>query len=265
MSKFERTLEGGYGYSVGRGGNTSTVSGLTKAGCECPMCYHSASNPCGQCGCPSSQSSKESKQRNESQGSTSDYSSLSPASPTPDLTSASHSSSRDDNLNSTAESTSQRSSSPDTKEDTKDSGTASHEDLKDSETENSVPEVIKPVATCNGDTWVRDTKLKSNPRRHSWAGGKLSGVGMPKQTSLQDFKKLLAQKTPSQNPAAKTSAVEMLKSGKNDSTEPFYSSQIIGGSFRKKVSPKHDHRFDAIEEQEETEACKEDPLLAAEP
>ena len=120
------------------------------------------------------------------------------------------------------------------------------------------------------DTWIRESrdKYRNNSRRHSWAGGKLATVGIPKQTSLQDFKKLLAQKTLSQAPASqKTSAVELLKSGKSDSaasTEPFYSSQIVGGSFRKKVSPRHDHRFAAIEE--ETESGKEDPgLLGPEP
>ena len=82
MSKFETSMAGGYGFSVNK--NSSLTSGppqLSRVSseaetrpCECPMCYHSAHNPCSVCGCPS----RETKTRNESQGSTSDYSSLSP-------------------------------------------------------------------------------------------------------------------------------------------------------------------------------------------
>ena len=286
LNKFERTLEGGYGYSaVGPAPVTSVKSG---GQCECPMCYHSVHNPCSSCGCPSTSNKEDkvrkeaSKQRNVSQGSTSDYSSLSPASP--DLTSHS-SSSREGNLDNTEESNSQRSTSPESKDlterssspsseskdDTKDSGNASQEDLKEdkhSESNSDETELrtdtVQPEVTYQENTWVRDTKLRSNPRRHSWAGGRLSNVGMPKQTSLQDFKKLLAQKTPSQS-QQKASAVEMLKSSRGDAAEPFYSSQIAGGSFRKKVTPRRDHKFDAIEEQEETEANKEDAALQPEP
>ena len=196
-----------------------------------------------------------------SQGSTSDYSSLSP-----DLTSQS-SSSRDDNLNitSTTESASQRSSSPEKESLSHRSSSPTDNieveevDLKKEDDESSEKlnkhgnnddvcsentcdtdndaSVKTRENTCQADSWTRDArdKFKSNPRRHSWAGGRLTSVGIPKQTSLQDFKKLLAQKTPSQS-TNKTSAVQLLTKIESTSTEPFHSSQVrddngIGDTF----------------------------------
>ena len=303
-TKFETTLEGGYGYSVGSSGhNTSgvssvTSSNVTRSECECPMCYHSVHNPCSTCGCPSRNnfnSSDNNKHRNVSQGSTSDYSSLSPASPTPDLTSQ-NSSSRDDNLNSTAESVSQRStspgkeppserpSSPDKETPPAETETDQHkhednDEKLESDSKQCNNDIVCSDNTCDTNnednkteqlprdtcSWTRDARDKfiTNPRRHSWAGGRMTGgVGIPKQTSLQDFKKLLAQKTPSHS-SNKTSAVELLSNpAKNESTEPFYSSQLLSGSFRKKVSPRRDHKFAAIEEETES---KDDNLLQPEP
>ena len=277
LSKFETTLEGGYGYSVGSSGGESGVTGLsrsvTEQGCDCPMCYHSVHNPCDRCGCPSrgheagEKEGADLKTRHMSsgQGSTSDYSSLSP-----DLTSQS-SNSRDDNLN--LNSTTESSPSPDKEEaehveeeaeeaETSKQSEENETEDSDSACDTNVSVKTREEADYKEDTWIRESrdKFRNNSRRHSWAGGKLAAVGIPKQTSLQDFKKLLAQKTPSQVPPShKTSAVEQLKSGKTDSAEPFHSSQIVGGSFRKKVSPRRDHRFAAIEE--ENEAAREEARL----
>ena len=283
LSKFETTLAGGYGYSVeGTGGETNVTGesrSVTERSCECPMCYHSVHNPCPECGCPSrgheaeagakAEADIKSRHMSSGQGSTSDYSSLSP-----DLTSQS-SNSRDDNLN--LNSTTESSPSPDKEEvEEEESREAEQEEAEskqieetetvtedsDSACDTEISVKTREEADYKEDTWIRESrdKFRNNSRRHSWAGGKLAAVGIPKQTSLQDFKKLLAQKTPSQVPASqKTSAVELLKSGKTDSTEPFYSSQIVGGSFRKKVSPRRDHRFAAIEE--ESEAAREEARL----
>ena len=280
LSKFETTLAGGYGYSVEGTGRDSNVTERSRSvkerSCECPMCYHSVHNPCPECGCPSRgqeaghQAEAELKSRHMSsgQGSTSDYSSLSP-----DLTSQS-SSSRDDNLN--LNSTTESSPSPDKEEAEEEDRRVDEQEEAESTKQNEEIETGDSDSACDTemsvktreeadykeDTWIRESrdKFRNNSRRHSWAGGRLAAVGIPKQTSLQDFKKLLAQKTPSQVPASqKTSAVELLRSGKTDSTEPFYSSQIVGGSFRKKVSPRRDHRFAAIEE--ESEAAREEARL----
>ena len=278
LSKFETTLEGGYGYSVGSTGAESSVTGMsrsvTEQGCACPMCYHSVHNPCDRCGCPTrgreagDKADLKTRHMSSGQGSTSDYSSLSP-----DLTSQS-SNSRDDNLN--LNSTTESSPSPDKEEAERVESPVEEQEEAESSKQSEENETVDSDSACDTDasvktreeaeykedSWIRESrnKFRNNSRRHSWAGGKLAAVGIPKQTSLQDFKKLLAQKTPSQVPASqKTSAVELLKSGKSDSTEPFYSSQIVGGSFRKKVSPRRDHRFAAIEE--ETEAGKEESRL----
>merc|ERR1712198_285443 len=79
---------------------TSDTCSTGSKTCQCPMCYHSLSNPCQDCGCPSNKSNASSslslnnmRQRLpqiSGNGTTaeyfspsSDYYSLSPASPTP--------------------------------------------------------------------------------------------------------------------------------------------------------------------------------------
>lgn len=81
LTKFETSLEGGYGFSIAKSNSfssarssglgtsaTTTTTSISSRGrtreCECPMCYHSAANPCSVCGCPS----RDIKTRNESQG-----------------------------------------------------------------------------------------------------------------------------------------------------------------------------------------------------
>ena len=102
--------------------------------------------------------------------------------------------------------------------------------------------------------------LKSG-RRHSWAGDKK--VPAPqKQTSLTDFKKLLAQQSTSQNPQ-RISAKELLQKPGGEVVEPFYSSQKLSGSFRKRPIPRKDHRFSVI--QEETVEGSRENLLNGRP
>merc|ERR1711874_715400 len=95
-----------------------------------------------------------------------------------------------------------------------------------------------------------------NGRRHSWAGDKKVPV-VQKQTSLSDFKKLLAKQSLGQN-THRTSAKQLLQKSENQAMEPFYSSQKIGGSVRMRGSPRKDSRFSVI--QEETEGSKENLL-----
>ena len=77
-----------------------------------------------------------------------------------------------------------------------------------------------------------------------------------KQTSLQDFKKLLAQQSPSQNPH-RISAKELLEKSASSQAENVYTSSHnkLGGSARKRSSPWVDKRFSVI--QEEIEGSKE--------
>ena len=107
----------------------------------------------------------------------------------------------------------------------------------------------------------------SGSRRHSWAGerktaGASGGRLGSRPTTLQEFKKLLAQQTPGPNPH-RLSAQEMLKTAAGGGQEqPAASSQQkpgssgSGGSLRKKTSPWRDHRFSVIQEEAEHEESR---------
>jgi len=96
----------------------------------------------------------------------------------------------------------------------------------------------------------------SNSRRHSWAGERKSAgerlSGKP--TSLQEFKRLLAQQTPGQNPH-RVSAQELLKTAESGAASPLKFSG--GGSLRKKTSPWRDNRFSVIQEEAEMDRSRE--------
>ena len=92
-------------------------------------------------------------------------------------------------------------------------------------------------------------------RRHSWATSR--GPPAPKQTSLNDFKKLLAQQTPGANPH-RVSARELLERGAGE--EPG-GHQGGGGSLRKARSPWKDQRFSVIQEEPGEEGRSRETLL----
>jgi len=84
-------------------------------------------------------------------------------------------------------------------------------------------------------------------RRHSWAGGRgPASVPSGKQTSLQDFKRLLAQQTPVQNPH-RVSAKQLLE--RTGEVESSQTGGGGGGSVRKRNSPWKDKRFSVIQEE----------------
>ena len=104
-------------------------------------------------------------------------------------------------------------------------------------------------------------------RRHSWAGDRRErrdrrgggGPAVKQKTSLHDFKKLLAQQTPGQNPH-RISAKELLE--KTKSSPPGGQQESQGGlshtkpgGGRKRSSPWVDNRFSVI--QEEMEGSRE--------
>ena len=83
----------------------------------------------------------------------------------------------------------------------------------------------------------------------------------PKKTSLQDFKKLLAQQSLSPNPHRPT-ARELLERSASATARPGASEPVYGaspgkpaGSHRKRTSPWVDKRFSVI--QEEVEGSRE--------
>ena len=100
---------------------------------------------------------------------------------------------------------------------------------------------------------------RADSRRHSWAGDRRRGPPVQKQkTSLHDFKKLLAQQSPGQNPH-RISAKQLLEKTKETKETPPVSTASLGhtkpGGARKRSSPWVDNRFSVI--QEEMEGSKE--------
>ena len=296
MSKFEKPDEGAYGYSVLQSTRfspqkpifDSQVSKLPPKPCACPMCYHSVKNPCHDCGCPDrSSSSSLIVNVKQSPASTnpnitptffspsSDYYSLSPNSPSPEdlqvaqigedfpnsLKSQRPISATLDNKSQASEGQSEDGDNNKAPELNGKSpgGRAYQNDSNESRTHSKVPEKVSvqqrnPIEDNKKQApFERDLK---NGRRHSWAGDKRVPV-VQKQTSLSDFKKLLAQQSSNQNPH-RTSAKELLQKPESKTVVPFNSSQINGGSFRKRPSTRKDNRFSVI--QEEMDGSKENLL-----
>eukprot|EP00090_Calanus_glacialis_P047494 TRINITY_DN989_c0_g1_i1.p1 TRINITY_DN989_c0_g1~~TRINITY_DN989_c0_g1_i1.p1 ORF type:complete len:1577 (+),score=288.14 TRINITY_DN989_c0_g1_i1:339-5069(+) len=259
--------------------------------CDCPMCYHSVKNPCNDCGCPSRTSSMSLKVNVKQRGPaftdqqsaqaffspSSDYYSLSPNSPPPEDLQLN----QPDNGYSDSSESSQpiyakvnKNKSSDVKNNVSDKRidesrrgqsvdktnfNNNHQPTPKNGSvsmhQRSTTEPGKKPAAPERDLNVQKDK---SGRRHSWAGDK-KGPGIQKQTSLHDFKKLLAQQAMGQNPH-RMSAKELLEKSitDNEAHEPCKSSQKSGGSLRKRSSPWKDNRFSVI--QEEIEGSKENLL-----
>ena len=253
------------------------------------MCYHSVKNPCHDCGCPDRSSSSSLKVNvKQSPASTnqnitptffspsSDYYSLSPNSPSPEdlqvtqnakgfqnsLETQGPISATLDNKNEARDGQTEDEANNKAPElDGKPGGHTDQDDSNDSRTHTKVSEKVSisvqqrnPIKHNKKQApFERDLK---NGRRHSWAGDKRVPV-VQKQTSLSDFKKLLAQQSSNQNPH-RTSAKELLQKPESKTVVPFNSSQINGGSFRKRPSTRKDNRFSVI--QEEMDGSKENLL-----
>jgi len=270
--------------------DTQSTGRSSQLCCDCPMCYHSVKNPCAECGCPSrSQGSLSLKVNVKQRGPaftdqqtthaffspSSDYYSLSPNSPPPE----------DLNQPDPAYSDSSESSQPIYAKVNKiKSSDMKNIELNKRNDENrkgrsvdktnvdkkhpTIPKNVnvsmhhrsstepgkKPAAPERDLNFPKD----KSGRRHSWAGDK-KGPGIQKQTSLHDFKKLLAQQATGQNPH-RISAKELLEKSVADKEAPegCKSSQKSGGSLRKRSSPWKDNRFSVI--QEEIEGSKENLL-----
>ena len=285
--------------SIGRA--SSSRGQVQNSKCQCPMCYHNVKNPCPDCGCPDKNSTVGNmlhanvKQRGlaftdhqttaDFFSPTSDYHSLSPGSPPPNDIQPSHSPSENQyhnspsdiqpiyakvNKNKTSEGSEIPSSSPPSSMQCKDAESSIKS--KSKSTLNQTDKKTNPVSFKQETTRSpnqrpsvpeRQPRVKTDNagRRHSWAGDK--GPGLQKQTSLYDFKKLLAQKSMGQNPH-RISAKELLDSSKSDiekiELENSSHKTGSGGSLRKKSSPWKDKRFSVI--QEEPEGGSRENLLS---
>ena len=255
------------------------------------MCYHSVKNPCNDCGCPSRTSSLSLKVNVKQRGPaftnqqsaqaffspSSDYYSLSPNSPPPQdlaLNQAENGYSDSSESSQPIYAKVNKSKASEVKDNVSDK--RNDESKKGRSVDKTNFDNSHSVIPKNGSVPVhhrsstepgkkptapeRDLNFQKDKsgRRHSWAGDK-KGPGIQKQTSLHDFKKLLAQQAMSQNPH-RMSAKELLEKSVADKEahDPCKSSQKSGGSLRKRSSPWKDNRFSVI--QEEIEGSKENLL-----
>ena len=246
--------------------SVSSDTGTVSKSCECPMCYHSVSNPCLECGCPSRSTTSSSLSLNTARQKTgrtgdfispsSDYFSLSPGSPTqsdpawtgplyakivkhkqPPAPAALAGCGADKKADDDEE--------PIIKADHHRPGPPSYQ--------SSTGGRKKPLAP----SFSIEDQDRADSRRHSWAGDRRRGPAGPQKqkTSLQDFKKLLAQQSPGQNPH-RISAKELLEKTK-ETKEPLALVQTKPGGARKRSSPWVDNRFSVIQEEMEGGGSKE--------
>jgi hypothetical protein len=258
--------------------------------CDCPMCYHSVKNPCAECGCPTrSQGSLSLKVNVKQRGPaftdqqttqaffspSSDYYSLSPNSPPPeDLNHPDHGYSDSSESSQPIYAKVNKIKASDVKNselNKRNDENRGGRSVDKTNFDNNYPTIPKNASvSMHHRSSTEPGKKPAAPerdlnfpkdksgRRHSWAGDK-KGPGIQKQTSLHDFKKLLAQQATGQNPH-RISAKELLEKSVADKEAPegCKSSQKSGGSLRKRSSPWKDNRFSVI--QEEIEGSKENLL-----
>lgn len=253
---------------------------LLRKSCECPMCYHSINNPCPTCGCPNNTVPKAMKLNPRSRGHSftdqqstvaffspsSDYYSLSPDSPPPTNLNQSPEP-NPNNPQSLAQHQNgiqngspqeihqnvnlQNSQSPNSDSDK--SFESRKSSPSSSKSKSPDPRSHPPRRPSQPERPAPD-KLKGN-RRHSWAGDKGKVPPPPKQTSLQEFKKLLSQQAGGPN-QHRISAKELLLSSENKSSQNTAPALTAGGSLRKKSPPWRDQRFSIIQEEDNEENRK---------
>ena len=253
---------------------SSSTQAPTKA-CPCPMCYHSLAQPCQDCGCPTlpkQQKPNKNQEKGQSKvtplepspSSDSGLFSLSPASPPPfqepplyarvvksrsvdtELRGAGEPSGPSQATASPLVPQSQAASSPV-------SQPASAKSLVGPRTPVERAQSARPARPLQPDPGRRAGG--GTGRRHSWAG-RGGGSG---HTSLQDFKRLLAQQTPGSNPH-RASARELLAAPPvpNTAPVPAPSTKQMPGSLRKRGGPAWtDNRFSVIQEEGEQPGSRE--------
>ena len=244
------------GDAVMRGGSARVASRQCSEGC--PMCYHSLKNPCTTCGCPSVGQARQrpALPTPDFFSPSSDYYSLSPSSPpsSPPSISPPPSASPPQPIYAKVNKPKVATANPE-----KESKEVKEEEKENRATEPTVntkeakeprkgslplyPE-RPPQERRRGDG-LRAGLASGETRRHSWA------APVPRQTSLQEFKRLLAAQTPGQNPH-RVSAKELLEKEKEEGVGLTRGDEGQG-SMRRRGQQWKDQRFSVITEQEEPE------------
>jgi len=236
------------------------------------MCYHNLKNPCASCGCPSV--GQQAKQRPalptpEFFSPSSDYYSLSPSSPPSSPPSISPDPSGNLPQPIYAKVNKHKVTQSSEKEDIQESREVKEEEEeekenkgestmnKSSKKEKSEPRKTSlPLYPERSQERKRPGLIPGEPRRHSWA------APVPRQTSLQEFKRLLAAQTPGQNPH-RVSAKELLDKEREEGGGLVRGEDAGQGSIRRRGQQWKDQRFSVIQEEEPEEGRSRESLLSS--
>ena len=257
------------GDAVMRGGSARVTRQQCSEGC--PMCYHNLKNPCASCGCPSVGQAKQrpALPTPEFFSPSSDYYSLSPSSPPSSPPSISPDPSGDLPQPIYAKVNKHKVTQSSEKEDIQESREVKEEEEeekenkgesivnKSSKKEKSEPRKTSlPLYPERSQERKRPGLIPGEPRRHSWA------APVPRQTSLQEFKRLLAAQTPGQNPH-RVSAKELLDKEREEGGGLVRGEDAGQGSIRRRGQQWKDQRFSVIQEEEPEEGRSRESLLSS--
>ena len=259
-----------HGDAVMRGGS-ARVASRHQCSEGCPMCYHSLKNPCTTCGCPSVGQARQrpALPTPDFFSPTSDYHSLSPSSPPSSPPSTSPPPSATPPQPIYAKVNKPKVATANLESDVKQESTDVKEEQEEEKENKADPPVNKKEAPeprksslplypersherKRGDG-SRPGLAPGEIRRHSWA------APVPRQTSLQEFKRLLAAQTPGQNPH-RVSAKELLEKEREDGVGGLARGEEGQGSMRRRGQQWKDQRFSVIQEEPEEGRSRESLL-----
>ena len=258
-----------HGDAVMRGGSARVASRQCSEGC--PMCYHSLKNPCTTCGCPSVGQARQrpALPTPDFFSPSSDYYSLSPSSPpsSPPSISPPPSATSPQPIYAKVNKPKVATANPE-KEVSQESKEVNKEEQEEEKENKAEPKVNKKEATEPRKTSLplypersqerkrgdgsRGGLASGETRRHSWA------APVPRQTSLQEFKRLLAAQTPGQNPH-RVSAKELLEKEREEGVGLTRGDEGQG-SMRRRGQQWKDQRFSVIQEEPEEGRSRESLL-----
>lgn len=226
------------------------------------MCYHSLKNPCSTCGCPSVGQARQrpALPTPDFFSPSSDYYSLSPSSPPSSPPSISPPPSATPPQPIYAKVNKPKVATANTEKDVNQESKEVKEEEKENKASESTVNKKEAKEPRKGSLPLyperppqerkRAGLASGENRRHSWA------APVPRQTSLQEFKRLLAAQTPGQNPH-RVSAKELLEREKE---EGFSRGEESQGSMRRRGQQWKDQRFSVIQEEPEEGRSRESLL-----
>ena len=230
------------------------------------MCYHSLKNPCTSCGCPSVGQARQrpALPTPDFFSPSSDYYSLSPSSPpsSPPSISPPPSASPPQPIyakvnkpkvaNHPEKEVGSQGSKEEVKEEEEKENMAEPPVNNKKEATSEPRKSSLPLYPERSQERKRAGLASGETRRHSWA------APVPRQTSLQEFKRLLAAQTPGQNPH-RVSAKELLEKEREEGSG-LTRGEEGQGSMRRRGQQWKDQRFSVIQEEPEEGRSRESLL-----